>query len=202
MKLSSAPLPKSLETCANSCLPEMWRLVPCWQLSTPSARRQSLCSRGMDHAQNIIVLTVFAGSLVAVIVGYLLAWRSERTLSRRAGSLVVAAVAAFAGLLMSAWIIGALMLFPPSNGTSDWAVVGALSLLPLGAFGISAEFIRRAHRVGQRPDSSNRKSPIKWNVKRKVLPSGSMPMFFSWHSAQLIGRRLSFLFSVVSISLS
>jgi hypothetical protein len=38
-----------------------------------------------------------------------------------------------------------------------------------------------------------RKSPIKGNVKRKVLPLGSMPIFFSRHSAQLIGRVLRFL---------
>ena len=53
------------------------------------------------------------------------------------------------------------------------------------------------------PDkSANRKSPIKGNVKRKVLPFGSMPIFFSRHSAQLIGRVLRFLSPVVPISLS
>jgi len=35
-----------------------------------------------------------------------------------------------------------------------------------------------------------RSDPIKRNVKRRVLPIGPMPMFFSRHSAQPFERRL------------
>ena len=38
--------------------------------------------------------------------------------------------------------------------------------------------------------SGNRRSPIKGNVKRKILPVGSVPIFFSRHSAQPIERPL------------
>lgn len=65
---------------------------------------------------NVLVLAIFAGSVVAVIVGYLIAWRSNRVASRRAGSLMVAAVAGFAGLVMSAWLLGAVMPFPLPTG--------------------------------------------------------------------------------------
>jgi hypothetical protein len=64
-----------------------------------------------DDFNNVVVLTVFAGCLVTVIVGYLLAWRSKRTRYRKAGSLVTAAVAGFAGLVMSAWLMGAVTPF-------------------------------------------------------------------------------------------
>jgi hypothetical protein len=101
----------------------------------------------MDDAGNILVLTIFAASMVAVIVGYLLAWRSNRNASRRVGSLMVAAVAGFAALFMSVWLIGAVMPLPPPDGTSLWGpLIGLLvfSPLPLGAFYICAKFIRRA----------------------------------------------------------
>jgi hypothetical protein len=103
----------------------------------------------MDDAGNVLVLTVFAASMVAVIVGYLLAWRSNRNVSRRVGSLMVAAVAGFAALFMSVWLIGAVMPFPPPDGGSVWGVLGLLlifSPLPLGAFYLCAKFIRRAFR--------------------------------------------------------
>jgi hypothetical protein len=99
--------------------------------------------------ENAVVLTVFAGSVVAVIVGYLLAWRAKRTAYRRAGSLMTAVVAGFAGLLMLAWLIGAVMPLPPPDGTSLWGPLVFLlvfSPLPLGALYICAKFIRRALR--------------------------------------------------------
>src|SRR6267154_2226164 len=99
--------------------------------------------------ENALVLTVFAGSAVAVIVGYLLAWRAKRTAYRRAGSLMTAVVAGFAGLFMLAWLIGAVMLLPPPDGTSVWGPLVFLlvfSPLPLGVLYISATFIRRALR--------------------------------------------------------
>jgi MFS family permease len=96
---------------------------------------------------NVLVLTVFAGCLITVIVGYLLAWRSKQTRFRKAGSLVTAAVAGFAGLVMSAWLMGAVTPFPPPDGSSIWEPVVfflALSPLPLGAFYMSARLVRRA----------------------------------------------------------
>jgi hypothetical protein len=99
--------------------------------------------------QNALVLTIFAGSVVAVIVGYLLAWRSQRTAFRRAGSLMTAAVSGFAGLFMLAWLIGAVMPLPPPDGTPLWEPLVFLlvfSPLPLGAFYICAKFIRQARR--------------------------------------------------------
>jgi hypothetical protein len=103
----------------------------------------------MDDLNNIVVLTIFAGSVVAVIIGYLLAWRSKRAAYRNAGSLMTAVVAGFAGLLMLAWLIGAVMPLPPPDGTSIWGPMAILlvsSPLPLGALYVSAKFIRRALR--------------------------------------------------------
>src|SRR5437016_13804684 len=99
--------------------------------------------------ENALVLTVFAGSVVAVIVGYLLAWRSNRTTYRTTGSLMVAVVVGFAGLFMLAWLIGAVLPLPPPDGTSIWGPLAfffVFSPLPLGALYISARFIRRALR--------------------------------------------------------
>src|SRR6266446_5638048 len=103
----------------------------------------------MDDLNNVLVLTVFAGSLVAAIVGYLLAWRSKRTAYRRAGSLMTAVVTGFAGLFMLAWLIGAVMPLPPPDGSPLWeplVFLLAFSPFPLGAFYISAKFIRQALR--------------------------------------------------------
>jgi hypothetical protein len=103
----------------------------------------------MDDLNNVLVLTTFAGCVVAVVVGYLLAWRSKRTAYRTAGSLMTAVVAGFAGLFMLAWLIGAVMPLPPPDGTSLWGPVIFLlvsSPLPFGALYISAKFIRRALR--------------------------------------------------------
>src|SRR6266699_2093343 len=103
----------------------------------------------MDDLNNVLVLTIFAGSVVAVIVGYLLAWRSKRTAYRRTGSLMTAVVAGFAGLFMLAWLIGGVMPLPPPDGSPLWEPLVFLlvfSPLPLGALYISARFFRRALR--------------------------------------------------------
>ena len=103
----------------------------------------------MDDPNNVLVLTIFAGSMVAVIVGYLLAWRSKRMAYRRAGSLMTAVVAGFAGLFMLAWLIGAVMPLPPPDGTSVWGPLVfllAFSPFPIGAFYICAKFFRQACR--------------------------------------------------------
>ena len=98
---------------------------------------------------NLLVFSIFGGSVFAAVVGYLLAWRSNRTAFRKAGSLMTAAVVGLAGLLMLAWIVGAIMPLPPPNGESLWApliILLVLSPLPLGAFYFSARLIRRALR--------------------------------------------------------
>lgn len=103
----------------------------------------------MDDLNNVLVLTIFAGNVVAVIVGYLLAWRAKRTAYRRTGSLMVAAIAGFAGLVGVWWAIGAVSPIPPPDGTPLLGVAVALLFLlpfPLGAFYLSARFIRRARR--------------------------------------------------------
>jgi hypothetical protein len=103
----------------------------------------------MDDLNNVLVLTIFAGSVVAVIVGYVLAWRANRTAYRRAGSLMTAVVAGFAGLVGVWWAMGAVSPIPPPDGTSLWEVAVALLFLlpfPLGAFYICAKFIRQARR--------------------------------------------------------
>ncbi|HKN75842.1 MAG TPA: hypothetical protein VJW94_11740 [Candidatus Acidoferrum sp.] len=96
---------------------------------------------------NFFVLAVFGGSVAALIVGYLAAWRSKRALYRKAGSLMTAAVAGFAGLFMIIWMIGAVMPLPPPDGASIWEPLLALLILspiPLGALYICAKFIRQA----------------------------------------------------------
>jgi len=104
----------------------------------------------MDDNQNVLVLAVFAGSLVAVIAGYLLAWRSNRTGPQRAGLLVVAAVSGFAGLIISLKLIADVGPLPPPDGEPVWEpVVFLLTFLPipLGAFYICAKFVRRAWQI-------------------------------------------------------
>jgi ABC-type Co2+ transport system permease subunit len=108
-----------------------------------------------DDAANTVVLAVFGGSLVTVIVGYLVAWRGKRRAVRKAGSLLVAAVAGFAGLFISSWMIGSVMPLPPPDGTSIWAPLAVLlvfSPFPVGAFYICARFTRQALR-NDRPES-------------------------------------------------
>ncbi|MGH9743193.1 MAG: hypothetical protein ACRD51_12690 [Candidatus Acidiferrum sp.] len=101
----------------------------------------------MSDINNIVVLTIFAGSIVVMVVGYLLAWRSNRAVVRRTGSLMIAAVAGFAGLFMLWWLIGAVMPLPPGSPVWETLVVLLIfSPLPLGAFYICAKFVRQAFR--------------------------------------------------------
>jgi MFS family permease len=103
-------------------------------------------------AGNAAVLVIFAGCIVAVIVAYLIARRSKRNAFRRLGSLTVAAVTGFAGLLISFWILGAIMPLPPPDGSPLWkplVFAVAFAPLPIGAFYMSARFIRRAGRQGR-----------------------------------------------------
>ncbi len=66
---------------------------------------------------NLLVLTVFEGSVVTLTVGYIVAWRSKRKAYRKAGALMTAAITGFAGLFMLAWLIDAIMPLPPPNGS-------------------------------------------------------------------------------------
>src|SRR5258708_31060675 len=68
----------------------------------------------------LLAESIFGGSLVAVIVGYFLASRSKRTLLRTIGSMMVAAIAGFVGLVMLWWLIGFVMPFPPPDVSSVW----------------------------------------------------------------------------------
>jgi hypothetical protein len=97
---------------------------------------------------NLLVLTVFAGSVVAFIVGYLLAWRSKRVAYRRIGSLMTATVAGFAALCIFFWLMGAVAPLPPPDGSPLWQPLTFLlvfSPLPIGMFYICARFIRQAY---------------------------------------------------------
>ena len=103
----------------------------------------------MDPPEKLLGLAIMAGIVGVVAGGYLLAWRSNRAASRRAGSLVVAAVAGLVGLFGVWWAIGAVSPIPPPKGTPLWEVAIALLLLlslPLGALYVSASFFRRALR--------------------------------------------------------
>ena len=101
---------------------------------------------------NALVLMVFAIGIVAVIIGYLLAWRSKRATYRKTGALVTASVAGFAGFVMLMWLMGAIMPLPPPDGEPLWKPLAfflLLSPIPLGAFYICAKFIRQAFRDGR-----------------------------------------------------
>jgi hypothetical protein len=98
---------------------------------------------------NLLVLTVFGGSVVAFIASYLFAWRSKQTTYRKAGSLIAAAFAGFAGVFIAIWLIGTAMPFPPPDGSSIWGPLIFLlifSPLPVGAFYICAKFIRQVYK--------------------------------------------------------
>jgi hypothetical protein len=108
-----------------------------------------LTRMNMDDLHNVLVLTIFAGSVVALIVGYVLAWRAKRTAYRRGGSLMAAVVVGFAGLFTLVWLIGSVMPLPPPDGSPLWEPLVFLlvfSPLPLGAFYMCAKFIRQAFR--------------------------------------------------------
>jgi len=102
-----------------------------------------------DDAANTVVLAVFGGSLLTVIVAYLVAWRTKRRAVRRMGSLLVAALAGFAGLVIFCWVMGAITPFPPPDGGPIWSPLLfflAFSPLMIGAFYICAKFARQALR--------------------------------------------------------
>ncbi len=65
---------------------------------------------------------------------------------------MVASVAGFAGLVMSAWLIGAVMPLPPPDGGPLWEPLVfflVLSPVPFGAFYLCAKFIWRAYRTNE-----------------------------------------------------
>jgi hypothetical protein len=102
---------------------------------------------------NLVVLTVFAGCLVAVIIGYLLAWRANGTGYRKAGSIMTAVVAGFGGFGHARMVDG----YHPALSTSRWkphwqplVFFLAFSPLPFGAFYFCAKFIRQALRDDQK----------------------------------------------------
>ena len=113
---------------------------------TDSGAGGSLDESESGDQHNLLALTIFGGGLVAVIGAYLLAWRFKLTLLRTICSVILAAVAGFVGLVMLWWLIGAVMPFPPPDGLSSiWEPLVFLvifSVLPFGAFYISARFIR------------------------------------------------------------
>lgn len=98
---------------------------------------------------NLLVLGIFTVGIVVLIAGYFLVWRSKRPVYRKTGSLVTGCVVGLAGFFMLMWLIGAIMPFPPPDGSPLWEPLVFLlvfSLLPLGAFYICAKFIRQAVR--------------------------------------------------------
>ena len=101
----------------------------------------------MYPLEKLLGLAIMAGIVGVVASGYLLAWWSNRAASRRAGSLVVAAIAGLVGLFGVWWAMGAVSPIPPPEGTPLWGIAIALLLLlpvPFGAPCISARFFRRA----------------------------------------------------------
>ena len=110
----------------------------------------------MYPPEKLLGLAILAVIVSGVTIGYLLAWRSNRAASRRAGSLVVAAIAGLVGLFGVWWAIGAVSPIPPPEGAPLWGTAIALLLLlpvPLGALYISARFFRRAlHHDRPTPD--------------------------------------------------
>jgi hypothetical protein len=107
----------------------------------------------MEDLNNVLVLTIFAGCVAVVLIGYFLAWRAKRPAYRRAGSLMAAVVTGFAGLLILAKAIGDILPLPPPDGSPLWEPLVFLlivSPLPLGAFYFCAKFIRRAIRDGRK----------------------------------------------------
>ena len=94
--------------------------------------------------EKLLGLAIMAGIVGVVASGYLLAWRSNRAASRRAGSLLIAAIAGLVGLFGVWWAIGAVSPIPPPDGTSLWEVaVALLFLLPFPDLINIADFIQR-----------------------------------------------------------
>lgn len=101
---------------------------------------------------NAVVLAVAALSIAALIAGYVVAWRSKNVVARKFGSWTVAAVSGLAGLVMTTWLIGAVLPFPPPDGSSVWGPLLAILLfspIPIGAFYLSAKFARRVGSIGR-----------------------------------------------------
>jgi len=116
----------------------------------------------MDDLHNVLVLTITVGCIAAFIVGYILAWRSKRVGTSRTGLWMAATVSGIAGLFMLLSVIGAVMPFPPPDGTPVWEPlldVLLISPLPLGALYFCAKFIRRARRDGQAPPGEEHRNP-------------------------------------------
>ena len=103
----------------------------------------------MYPSEKLLGLAIVAAIIGVVSIVYLLAWRSDRAASRRAGSLVIAAIAGLVGLFGVWWAIGAVSPIPPPEGVPLWGTAIALLLLlpiPLGALYVSARFFRHALR--------------------------------------------------------
>ncbi len=121
--------------------------IPCGAPNSSDASTTGATTDTNSGSGKLLAESIFGGSLVAVIVGYLLASRSKRTLLRTIGSMMVAAIAGFVGLVMLWWLIGFVMPFPPPDVSSVWEpliFLAIFSVLPFGAFYISAKFIRLA----------------------------------------------------------
>jgi hypothetical protein len=98
---------------------------------------------------NQLLVMTFVVSIVAAVVGYLLAWWCNRTGSPRMVSFMVAGVAGLAGLFVSVWLIRDVMSTPPYYRRELWEpLLGFLiySPLPLGGFYLCAKFILQARR--------------------------------------------------------
>ena len=97
---------------------------------------------------NALVLSIFGAGFLAFIVGYFVAWKSQRTILRMAGSLIVAASSGLFGLLGLAWLISAILPFSAlGRGASVWPSLFsflALSSVPLGLLVVSVKFFCRA----------------------------------------------------------
>jgi hypothetical protein len=108
---------------------------------------------GDTDPNNVIVFSIFAAGMSALVVGYFVAWRSKRAERRAAGSVVAAIVMGFAGLFMFFGLMGAVTPFPPPDGSPIWEPIVFFLLfspLPVGAFYLSAKFFRRAYQDDQR----------------------------------------------------
>ena len=111
-------------------------------LADSLCRTVILWTMNSSDRNNLIVMVVLGLSLFSVTFGYVLAWTSTRPLYRAVGCWMVAAVSSFAGVFILLWIITI-----PSVSVKDLAVaLTVLSPLPIGAFYMSAKFVRRAVR--------------------------------------------------------
>jgi hypothetical protein len=108
----------------------------------------------MYPSEELLGLAIIAGIISVVAVGYLLAWRSNRAASRRAGSLVVAAIAGLVGLFGGLVADRRRQPYPASRtgassrncDCSSSLASSVLPRVPLGALYVSGRFFRRALR--------------------------------------------------------